>query len=128
MNTPSDSGSSDPAASTSGSENAHAEGLARAWAQARAAGPLAWIAKNTVAANVFMAILLIGGLVMLLGGRIRQEVFPEVDLDLITVNVPYPGASPEEVEQGVLLVIEGPTPPKSIRIASASWCATPIWG
>lgn len=107
------SGASGHAASESTSDQEHqprldpqAEGTARARAYALAAGPLAWMAKNTVAANVLMAILMIGGVVMMLGGQIRQEVFPEVDLDLVTVSVPYPGASPEEVEQGVLLAIE----------------------
>ena len=32
-----------------------------------------------------------------------QEVFPEFELDQVTVRVPYPGASPAEVEQGILL-------------------------
>lgn len=67
-------------------------------------GPLAWMAKNSVAANLLMAVLLVGGMMTL--SRIRQEVFPEFELDLIMVNVPYPGASPSEVEQGVLLAIE----------------------
>jgi multidrug efflux pump subunit AcrB len=94
------------AAAESTNARAQEEGLARARAAALAPGPLAWMAKNPVAANVVMAILMIGGLVMMLGGQIRQEVFPEVELDVVTVSVPYPGASPEEVEQGVLLAIE----------------------
>jgi len=69
-----------------------------------AKGPLAWMANNHVAANVLMLILLIGG--VLLAGRIKQEVFPAVELDMVVVQVPYPGASPAEVEQGVLLAIE----------------------
>jgi multidrug efflux pump subunit AcrB len=69
-------------------------------------GPLAWMARNSVAANVLMVVLIAGGLLMLLSGRIKQEVFPEVDLDLVVIQVPYPGASPEEVEQGVILAVE----------------------
>jgi multidrug efflux pump subunit AcrB len=38
--------------------------------------------------------------------RIKQEVFPEFDLDIVTVTVAYPGASPEEVERGIILAIE----------------------
>ncbi len=38
--------------------------------------------------------------------RIKKEVFPDFDLDIITISVPYPGASPEEVERGVVLAIE----------------------
>jgi len=68
-------------------------------------GPLAWMAKNPVAANVLMLILIVGGLVTLAAG-IKQEVFPEVDLDVVLVDVIYPGASPAEVEQAVVLAIE----------------------
>ncbi len=67
-------------------------------------GPIAWMANNRVAANLLMAFLLIGGL--LFGSRIKQEVFPEFALDVVSVSVLYRGASPEEVEQGVLLSIE----------------------
>jgi len=67
-------------------------------------GLLAWFAKNSVAANVFMAIILAGG--VFVGMRVRQEVFPEVNLDTVVVTLPYLGASPEEVEQGVVLATE----------------------
>ena len=63
------------------------------------------MAKNAVAANVLMLILIVGGLVTL-GSGIKQEVFPEVDLDVVVVDVVYPGASPAEVEQAVVLAIE----------------------
>ena len=66
--------------------------------------PISWMANNSVAANLLMAIFLIGGVLM--APQIKQEVFPEVSLDVVTVNVPYPGASPEEVEQGVVLAVE----------------------
>lgn len=65
---------------------------------------IGWMARNTVAANLLMAVLLIGGLVSLFG--MKQEVFPEFDPESVTVSVSYPGASPEDVEQGVLLAIE----------------------
>ncbi len=67
-------------------------------------GPLAWMAENSVAANLVMIVLIFGGLVMLPG--VKQEVFPEVDLDTVSVNVPYPGATPAEVEHGVVLAVE----------------------
>ncbi len=69
-----------------------------------AKGPLAWMAGNRVAANLFMVFLLVGGLLSI--PRITQEVFPEVTLDLVIITVPYPGSGPEEVEQGVVLAIE----------------------
>lgn len=67
-------------------------------------GVIAWMADNAVASNLLMLVLILGGLVFL--GRIKQEVFPSFDLDQVIINVPYPGASPAEVEQGVILAAE----------------------
>jgi multidrug efflux pump subunit AcrB len=67
-------------------------------------GPIAWMAGNTVAANLLMLVLLVGGL--LVGFQIKQEVFPEFSLDRVSIVVGYPGASPEEVENGILLAVE----------------------
>ncbi len=67
-------------------------------------GPIAWMAGNSVAANLLMLVFLIGGL--LWGMNIKQEIFPDFDLDTVTVTVAYPGASPEEVEQGIILAVE----------------------
>ena len=67
-------------------------------------GPIAWMTGHSVSANLLMLVLLIGGLIM--GARIKKEVFPDFDLDMVTVTVAYPGASPEEVEQGILLAVE----------------------
>ena len=67
-------------------------------------GPIAWMTHHTVAANLVMLIFILGGLVIMT--NIKQEVFPEFKVDLIHVSVPYPGASPEEVEQGIVLSIE----------------------
>jgi multidrug efflux pump subunit AcrB len=62
------------------------------------------MARNPVAANLLMIFLIVGGLVV--GSKVKQEVFPEFTIDVILVSVPYPGASPEEVEQGIVLAIE----------------------
>jgi multidrug efflux pump subunit AcrB len=62
------------------------------------------MAGNSVAANLIMLLFLIGGLIMAL--NIKQEVFPEFSTDTVSVLVPYPGASPEEVEQGIVLAVE----------------------
>jgi len=67
-------------------------------------GPIAWMANNSVAANLLMAVVLIAGFVGLT--TIKQEVFPEFDLDVINVSVVYPGASPADVEQGIVLAVE----------------------
>ncbi len=68
-------------------------------------GPIAWMARNKVVANLVMIAILVGGLLALFR-IIKKEVFPDFDLDRVTISVPYPGASPEEVEQGILLAIE----------------------
>ncbi|MGD8724091.1 MAG: efflux RND transporter permease subunit, partial [Desulfobacterales bacterium] len=67
-------------------------------------GPLAWMAGHSVAANLLMAVFLVGGLFYAL--QIKKEVFPDFELDIVTITVPYPGASPEEVERGIILAIE----------------------
>ncbi len=67
-------------------------------------GALAWMAGNSVAANLLMAVLLVGGL--LAGMTITQEVLPEFSLDTINIAVPYAGASPEAVESGIVLAVE----------------------
>ncbi|MBW2459256.1 MAG: efflux RND transporter permease subunit, partial [Deltaproteobacteria bacterium] len=67
-------------------------------------GPLAWMAKNSVAANLLMAALIFGGLLFV--SRIKKEVFPEFELDIVTVAIVYPGASPEEVERAVTTAAE----------------------
>ncbi|MBL4684574.1 MAG: efflux RND transporter permease subunit [Nannocystaceae bacterium] len=60
--------------------------------------------RNSVAANVLMFVLVIAGIIGAF--RTKQEVFPEFSQDKVTVQVTYPGASPSEVEQGLILAIE----------------------
>jgi len=67
-------------------------------------GPIAWMAGHSVAANLLMLFFLVGGLILI--SQVKKEVFPDFDLDRINITVPYPGASPEEVERGVILAIE----------------------
>ena len=65
---------------------------------------IAWFARNPVAANLLMMMMLAGG--VLGGSGIRQEMFPDVELDVVTIMAPYPGASPVEVEQALCVPIE----------------------
>jgi multidrug efflux pump subunit AcrB len=67
-------------------------------------GPIAWMAGRSVTANLLMLVLLIGGLIM--GNNMRKDVFPDFELDLVTISLTYPGASPEEVERGTILAVE----------------------
>ncbi len=63
-----------------------------------------WFTKNGVAANLVAIIVIIGGLFT--ASSIKLELFPELDLDLINVRVAYPGAAPEEVETGIVEIVE----------------------
>lgn len=63
------------------------------------------MAENHVAANLLMFIFLMGGIIMITTS-IKQEVFPDFEIDMVTITVPYPGASPEEVEKGIILAVE----------------------
>ena len=65
---------------------------------------IAWLARNPVAANLLMVMLVVSGLLATL--TVRQEVFPEIALNQISIHVQYPGAAPEDVEQGVVIRIE----------------------
>ena len=67
-------------------------------------GPIEWMARNSIAANLLMILLLGGGLWM--AAQVQKEIFPEAQLDVVEVEVTYPGAAPEEVEQGVLMPVE----------------------
>ncbi len=65
---------------------------------------IAWFVRNGVAANILMGVILVAGFASIKG--IKMELFPNFDLDVITVSVPYPGAAPLEVEEAVCQPIE----------------------
>ena len=67
-------------------------------------GPIAYMARNGVAANLLMLFILIAGLFALRG--LVQEVFPEISMDRINISVAYPGATPDEIEESIILKIE----------------------
>lgn len=66
---------------------------------------IAWFAGNSVAANLLMIVMILGGTLSLLV-TIRTESFPEITPDNISVSVIYPGATPEEVEESICVKIE----------------------
>ncbi|MCM8567975.1 efflux RND transporter permease subunit [Gramella jeungdoensis] len=70
----------------------------------RKEGAIAYMARNSIAANLLMIILIGGGIWTMF--KIQKEVFPQFQLDYVNVNVVYPGAAPAEVEQGILLPVE----------------------
>lgn len=67
-------------------------------------GVIAWMANNPVAANLLMLVVMIGGLAAI--NNLTKEVFPSFPTERVTITVPYPGSSPEEVEAGIVRIIE----------------------
>ncbi|MDP4537351.1 efflux RND transporter permease subunit [Alkalimonas collagenimarina] len=67
-------------------------------------GIISWFARNSVAANLLMIILIIAGIASLM--TIKKQIFPEIALDEVTIRVPYLGAAPQEVESAVIDKIE----------------------
>ncbi len=67
-------------------------------------GLIAWFASNSVAANLLMFIIIIFGLFTSL--NIRKQTTPDFSLNNIQITVPYRGAAPQEVEEGVVIKIE----------------------
>ncbi|MFN9987706.1 MAG: efflux RND transporter permease subunit [Pirellula sp.] len=63
-----------------------------------------WAVKNMAGVNFLVFAVLIGGLFSFFG--MRRETFPEFQLEVILVSVPYPGATPDEVESGICQKIE----------------------
>ena len=65
---------------------------------------IAWFTRNPVAANLLMCVLCFSGVMSLL--VVNQEEFPNIDPQVVSITVPYLGAAPPEVEQGVCIRIE----------------------
>ncbi|MEM9689258.1 MAG: efflux RND transporter permease subunit [Pseudomonadota bacterium] len=67
-------------------------------------GIIAWFAANHVAANLLMFIIVVAGLISLV--TIRKEMNPQFEINFVNVEVAYPGASPSETEEGIVVKIE----------------------
>lgn len=67
-------------------------------------GIMAWFARNPVAANLLMLFIIVAGVASY--ATIRKAIFPQIDLGLVQVSVPFLGAAPEEVEESVVIRIE----------------------
>ena len=65
---------------------------------------IAWFANNGVVANLLMLIIILLGVMAIF--TVNQEIFPEFEAEMISVSVPYRGAAPEEVEEGVSVRLE----------------------
>lgn len=65
---------------------------------------IAWTVRNTPAMNALVVAIMVVGCISF--SSMRREVFPEFDLEMALVTVAYPGATPEEVEEGICQKIE----------------------
>ncbi|RZM84890.1 acriflavin resistance protein [Pseudoalteromonas rubra] len=70
----------------------------------RQTGLIAYFAHNSVAANLMMGFILIMGIISYF--TIQRQMFPAIELNLISVNATYPGASPQEIEESILIKVE----------------------
>ena len=65
---------------------------------------ITWFAENHVAANLLMLAICVAGVMS--AATIKQEVFPDMDLDMVQIQVLYLGATPSEVEESICIKIE----------------------
>jgi multidrug efflux pump subunit AcrB len=71
---------------------------------AKKGGLIRWFVANPVAANLLMLIFIVGGI--LAANNLRSQVFPTIPLGTVSVSVPFPGATPAEVEEGITRRVE----------------------
>jgi multidrug efflux pump subunit AcrB len=67
-------------------------------------GLIAFFATHAVAANLLMILMLMFGLFGL--SKLNRQVMPDFDLEMIRINVEWPGASPQDVEENIVEAIE----------------------
>lgn len=58
---------------------------------------IAWFAENRVAANLMMVLIIVAGVLSI--PETRKELIPNISLDMVSITVAYPGASPSEIEK-----------------------------
>ncbi len=63
-----------------------------------------WFTRNHVAGNFLMLIVLLAGFTTWF--KLKKEIFPDIAIDAISVSIPYPNATPEEAERGVVIPVE----------------------
>ena len=63
-----------------------------------------WSVEHRVSVNLIMVFLIVAGLYTVL--NMKREMLPQFSLDMINIGIKYPGASPEEVEEGVCIKVE----------------------
>lgn len=63
-----------------------------------------WFTRNHVAGNFIMLVVLLAGFTTWF--KLKKEIFPEISIDAVSVSIPYPNATPEESERGVVIPVE----------------------
>ena len=90
------------------------------------AGPLAYMAHNRVAANLLMLGIVAAGLLSING--IVFDMWATLPFNQVEVSVPYPGATPDEVEESIVTKIEeqveGLDTVKSVNAVAAAGMAS----
>ena len=59
---------------------------------------------NPVAANLLMVVIIVVG--GMSAYNLRRETFPQISFDIVQVQTIFPGATPEEIEESVVVKIE----------------------
>ncbi|TQV80094.1 efflux RND transporter permease subunit [Exilibacterium tricleocarpae] len=67
-------------------------------------GLIAWFTRNPVAANLLMIFIILGGLLSTFS--IKKQAFPPFVINAIRIDIEYPGAAPQEVEEGIAIKVE----------------------
>jgi len=65
---------------------------------------IAFFIRYHVAVNVLIGAFFVFGLMGMFG--LKSSFFPLIETKIININITYPGASPQEIEEGVVLKIE----------------------
>lgn len=65
---------------------------------------IAWFAQNKVAANLLMILILFAGLFS--AQSTKKAILPNINMDVVMITIPYPGASSVAVEEGVVWRVE----------------------
>ena len=91
---------------------------------------IAWFARNSVAANLLLGLVVVVGLSNL--GGLKREIFPELSSEQISVTVVYPGAAPAEIERAICARVEEQVQPLEVvervrSVAAAQRCSSPRW-
>lgn len=63
-----------------------------------------WFTRNHVAGNFLMLVVVLAGFTTWF--KLKKEIFPDIAIDAVSVSIPYPNATPEEAERGVVVPVE----------------------